>query len=608
MPRSIPTLLALAFLVACNGKDGTTDDGDTDSLDTTAPVVTLEGDDTITIAEGDDFEDPGATATDDVDGEVDVVVTDDLDEDVAGTYTITYTATDAAGNVGTAERTVIVEFEGELFLAGNGTSVTLIGLDKDGDFQERDTLELPLGEHSTNHQVFSITAHPTLSDTVYVTSANECSMWDVPGAACWGNARIDRLSYTVNGLSHEGAYLLQGPLRLKEPSYDASTGVTSFEIVHQGGPEVTINSLVPDLPTGEVIAALAPMPTYESNCDDVTLTEGDSCTFTTTDGDDTPADRFDIDLDTSLGDAWGIYDRDFNGTTLVAGIAFDDDVDGLPGCAVQGDDDDPFQVGECMPTAMTFSSDGTRAYVNDDEEDAFLHFSVDSDGELTFLDVGDGVDKQGVAVNDAHTAAYNGSCAYTISEDMTELQNGGDCEGGNATETVLDGDDEWLITTIDNTTLDIYDISTTPTAPVLVDSITPSKVSTQGNSPGRARFQDHSDDLKLFLTVDFTTINLYSFDGETLTEEDQLDIPVEITPCDGCTYRAQYRTVQMSADEGFAIAGGFANPEDEDTFNELPYMGWVRSFRIDSDPLQLDEADLLTLPGGVRTLLAVETP
>lgn len=80
--------------------------------DVGAPVITLLGDTTINIAVGGTFTDPGATATDDVGGNVTaniVVAGDAVDVNTAGTYIITYNVSDAAGNAATQRtRTVIV--------------------------------------------------------------------------------------------------------------------------------------------------------------------------------------------------------------------------------------------------------------------------------------------------------------------------------------------------------------------------------------------------------------------------------------------------------------------------------------------------------------------
>jgi len=79
--------------------------------DTTPPVITLIDSDTINIFVGDSFTDPGATASDDVDGDITakIVIVNPVDTNVAGTYTITYNVSDVAGNPAQEViRTVIV--------------------------------------------------------------------------------------------------------------------------------------------------------------------------------------------------------------------------------------------------------------------------------------------------------------------------------------------------------------------------------------------------------------------------------------------------------------------------------------------------------------------
>jgi len=80
------------------------------SADTTQPVVALIGEAAMQITIGDTFTDPGATATDDTDGSLTAAIVETGEVDVAttGLYTLTYLATDAAGNVGTVSRVVTV--------------------------------------------------------------------------------------------------------------------------------------------------------------------------------------------------------------------------------------------------------------------------------------------------------------------------------------------------------------------------------------------------------------------------------------------------------------------------------------------------------------------
>lgn len=90
--------------------------------DTTPPVVTITGDNPLTIVLNTATTDPGATATDDKDGDVTASITSDWsstnpDVNKLGSYTITYSATDEAGNIGTETRTVKVIMTKEKFQA-----------------------------------------------------------------------------------------------------------------------------------------------------------------------------------------------------------------------------------------------------------------------------------------------------------------------------------------------------------------------------------------------------------------------------------------------------------------------------------------------------------
>lgn len=78
--------------------------------DTTPPVIELTGNASVTVTFGTPYTDSGATATDDVDGNVTtrMTVTNPVDTAVLGTYTITYQVSDSAGNVAQANRSVHV--------------------------------------------------------------------------------------------------------------------------------------------------------------------------------------------------------------------------------------------------------------------------------------------------------------------------------------------------------------------------------------------------------------------------------------------------------------------------------------------------------------------
>jgi len=78
--------------------------------DTTAPVISLTGSSSVAHEQGTPYTDPGVTSSDTVDDlGMTVVTTGTVDTATAGTYTLTYTATDGAGNVSNVvTRTVTV--------------------------------------------------------------------------------------------------------------------------------------------------------------------------------------------------------------------------------------------------------------------------------------------------------------------------------------------------------------------------------------------------------------------------------------------------------------------------------------------------------------------
>ena len=104
------------FITGCKKDDSTA------TVDSTAPVITLIGATSIELSlNSAAWTDLGATATDDKDGSVTVssdASSTNPNTNLVGTYTITYTATDAAGNTRSAIRTIRVKNDAENF-AGN---------------------------------------------------------------------------------------------------------------------------------------------------------------------------------------------------------------------------------------------------------------------------------------------------------------------------------------------------------------------------------------------------------------------------------------------------------------------------------------------------------
>jgi hypothetical protein len=84
-------IVSLTSIVSCKK---------TKDKDVTAPVITLKGVSPITTAKDSVYNDAGATALDDVDGDIsiDIAATSTVDIHTVGDYTVKYNVSDAAGN------------------------------------------------------------------------------------------------------------------------------------------------------------------------------------------------------------------------------------------------------------------------------------------------------------------------------------------------------------------------------------------------------------------------------------------------------------------------------------------------------------------------------
>jgi hypothetical protein len=79
-------------------------------VDEDAPEITILGNNPEYVSKGDVYTDAGATAEDEVDGDItgDIVTDNQVDTSAVGAYGVYYTVKDAAGNEASAKRTVYV--------------------------------------------------------------------------------------------------------------------------------------------------------------------------------------------------------------------------------------------------------------------------------------------------------------------------------------------------------------------------------------------------------------------------------------------------------------------------------------------------------------------
>jgi hypothetical protein len=100
--------------------------GNFGSGDSAPPMLTLRGEPTINIVIDSPFTDPGATASDALDGDLSsrIVVSGRVDTTVLGTYTLTYAVSDLSGNAATpATRTVNVQAQPDAREGGGAGAV-----------------------------------------------------------------------------------------------------------------------------------------------------------------------------------------------------------------------------------------------------------------------------------------------------------------------------------------------------------------------------------------------------------------------------------------------------------------------------------------------------
>jgi hypothetical protein len=102
--KKLTYLFLALFIVACSSDSSSNDN------DSTAPIITLNGEAIATVNLNSTYTDAGATATDEVDGDLtsSIVTTGVVNTSVEGNYIITYTVSDTSGNTATATRQVTV--------------------------------------------------------------------------------------------------------------------------------------------------------------------------------------------------------------------------------------------------------------------------------------------------------------------------------------------------------------------------------------------------------------------------------------------------------------------------------------------------------------------
>ena len=106
--------------------------------DTQKPNITLIGSSTMTVNVNEEFKDPGASASDKIDGDLtdNIKVSGKVDTTKEGTYTLTYKVSDKAGNESSKKRTVIVSKNKNVKVNEKDTVVPVIVFKDENSYQK----------------------------------------------------------------------------------------------------------------------------------------------------------------------------------------------------------------------------------------------------------------------------------------------------------------------------------------------------------------------------------------------------------------------------------------------------------------------------------------
>jgi hypothetical protein len=298
-------------------------------VDTTDPVIALDGSDPQTILVGDPYTELGATVTDNYDAGLSAIIDEgDVDTDTLGTYSVTYNATDGSGNVADEKvRTVeVVDQEAPIvtLLGANPQIIEVhgsyaeLGADVSDNYDSGltaviDTSALDLdtvGSYSVTYDAEDFSANAADQETRTVNVVDTTA----PTIALVGSAAITLergTSYTDDGAIASDNYDADAPVGASD---SVDTNTVGVYMLHYSHTDANGNAAF------EVTRAVTVIDTVP-----------DQFTFLdqTTDGTHSPISNTIIVLDISTATAISVT----GGTYSVGGGAYTD----APGTVSRGD-------------------------------------------------------------------------------------------------------------------------------------------------------------------------------------------------------------------------------------------------------------------------------
>lgn len=268
--------------------------------DTTPPVITLNGSATIDLLVGEPYTELGATATDNVDGDITaniVIGGDTVNTSVAGTYVVTYNVSDAAGNAASqVTRTVNVIADTTppvITLNGSATINLIVG-----------QTYTELGATATDNMDGDLTSSIVIGGDMVNTSVAGTYVVTYNVSDASGNAAVE-VTRTVNVTADTTAP--SAPTNLTASgttqtstnlSWNASSdnvGVTGYDVYQDGsfltsvtGTSTTVNGLSPATAYSFFVRAKDASGNVSSNSNTVNVTTlSNSVTYCTSQGNNT---------------------------------------------------------------------------------------------------------------------------------------------------------------------------------------------------------------------------------------------------------------------------------------------------------------------------------
>lgn len=255
-------------------------------------------------------------------------------------------------------------------------------------------------------------------------------------------------------------------------------------------------------------------------------------------------DRFNISSD-SIDYAGMVFKYDDSGTASS---------DGQPASCASPEDESGF-YGGCAPVSAVFSADGTRLYIQDDNDDLVQVFAVNlTSGALTFIGEGDNTSLHGLAKHPTLPYLYNGSTSYDVTGDAVVMQEEG--TAGNDTTFFSTAAGDFLYSTVGTSGLAVYSL-TDPLTPSLVDDIS--------FDSDQARAVAMNAEHNRLVTVGRNTVATVGFDGATMTELDR------VTLAEG--FNVENREVALTPDGKHAFVAWFRR-------NDPTPSGWSGGFSL----------------------------